>query len=193
MATHTNKVVVLTGFSGAGKDAIAAVLHKRGYTSVIPHTTRDMRIGEKVGEPYHFINDGEFDSMIEDGDFAEHNAYKTMFNGVERIAKYGTSTLELEAGEKKVLTCGVQSTIRLKEVSDVIMVFLHVDDSERERRAINRGSFDKVEWDNRLKQDIAFRTSSDFELHTDIIISNMEDIDVVVDKLVAMIKIEQKN
>lgn len=194
MVKHSNKLVVLTGFSGAGKDTIAAELKKRGYSSAIPHTTREMRVNEVEGDPYYFITMDQFDKMIEENKFAEHNGYKTMFNGVESIAKYGTSIDSIDPEKKQVLTCGVQSTIRLKKTGvPAIMVFIEVPDDTRMERAKSRGSFDSVEWQNRLSQDIAFRSSSDYKDHVDITINNVGDLDIVVDTLIERIEEVQNN
>ena len=49
-----NKILVITGFSGAGKDALYDVM-KSEYNTIVSHTTRPMREGESEGNPYYFI------------------------------------------------------------------------------------------------------------------------------------------
>jgi len=178
----SNPVLILTGFSGAGKDTIAEALRAKGYHSVIPHSTRPMRDGECEGNPYNFITHDKFYSMIDSNQFAEHNNYTTMFNGVSEQQYYGTSYTALEAFSNTVLTCGVQSSIALKDnlEGSATLVFITVPDDVREERARVRGSFDKVEWDNRMTQDRAFRKQTNIDELSDIQVSNVGIIDEVV-------------
>ena len=187
MAKQQNNVLILTGFSGAGKDTIAAALLPYGYTSVIPHSTRPMREGESEGNPYYFVPHDRFSRMISANDFAEHNSYKTMFNGVAERQWYGTSYASLEAAEKPILTCGVQSSVRLKDSlhDAATLVFLNVPDKVREQRAMSRGSFDRAEWDNRLTQDRNFRINNRIDQLSDIIIENTDTVENVVQTILA--------
>jgi guanylate kinase len=65
---------VISAPSGAGKTSLVAEMLKvddRLGVS-ISHTTRPMRTGEKDGVNYHFVSRGEFEAMINRGDFLEH-------------------------------------------------------------------------------------------------------------------------
>ena len=153
-----DRVILLTGFSGSGKDSVAAELNGHGIASAVPHTTRPMRTGEVEGNPYFYVDKGTFDKMISDEQFIEYNSYKTLVAGVPDRWYYGTSKAAISKGTH-VLTTGVQSAFRFKEEygDNAVIVFIHVPDSTREERAKGRGSFDQTEWDNRLSQDRAFR------------------------------------
>ena len=190
MAKQSNKVVVLTGFSGAGKDTIAAELRDRGYISAVPHTTRPMRDGEVEGNPYYYISNECFNSMIDDGDFVEHNSYKTMVGGVEDRWYYGTSIESITGTDKCVLTTGVQSSVRFKKEMNggAILVFISVPDEMREERAASRGSFDKTEWENRLAQDKAFRGAIAIDTLADLLISNTGTVAEAADSIIKFIE-----
>ena len=185
-----NKVLVLTGFSGAGKDAVAAELRTRGYTSVIPHTTRPMRVGEKEGDPYHYISLDLFCSMIANDEFIEYNSYKTMVRGVEDRWYYGTSCAAMLDAPKSMVNIGVQSSVRFKKElgGEAILILLTVPDAVREERAITRGSFDKQEWDNRLAQDTKLRNTINLDSIADVSISNTGTIEQTADSIIKFIE-----
>ena len=185
MVKQSNSLVAVTGFSGAGKDAVASELVRRGYVSVIPHTTRPMRVGEAEGSPYNFVSQAVFDQMIEAGDFIEYNSYQTEVAGIKDRWYYGTAKSAILPNTKNILTVGVQSSVRSKQALDgnAVIVFLDVPDTIRETRAMDRGSFDKQEWDNRLRQDIAFRKRSDIATMIDINIDNTTPLHETADNI----------
>ncbi|WP_438348614.1 guanylate kinase [Paenibacillus sp. FA6] len=60
------KVIVITGTSGSGRKSTARQLSAQlGIPHVIPYTTRTIRPNERDGVHYHFISDGEFQSMAD--------------------------------------------------------------------------------------------------------------------------------
>jgi len=67
------KICIISGLSGAGKDAVITELKKQHPLSwVITTTTRPMRPGESEGNPYHFVSVAEFERMIAAGELIEH-------------------------------------------------------------------------------------------------------------------------
>jgi guanylate kinase len=66
-------LIVLSSPSGAGKTTISRMLLEadREITMSVSATTRPMRPGETDGVDYHFVDDAEFDRMIESGEFVE--------------------------------------------------------------------------------------------------------------------------
>ena len=76
MVSDKGLVVVLSGFSGAGKGTIMKHLleaHPNDYNLSISATTRGMRAGEKDGREYFFKTREEFDKMIENNELLEDN------------------------------------------------------------------------------------------------------------------------
>ena len=68
MISDKGLVIVLSGFSGAGKGTIMKHLleaHPNDYNLSISAKTRDIRAGEKDGREYFFKTREEFDKMIE--------------------------------------------------------------------------------------------------------------------------------
>ena len=47
------KILVISGFSGAGKDTIAKLINQNsGFNFVVSYSTRPMHTGESQGDPY---------------------------------------------------------------------------------------------------------------------------------------------
>lgn len=68
------KLFVIAAPSGAGKSSLVNALLKRDHDAVISisYTTRPQRPGEIADVSYHFIDNAQFESMIEAGEFLEH-------------------------------------------------------------------------------------------------------------------------
>jgi len=66
-------LIVLSSPSGAGKSTISRMLLDADgdVTMSVSATTRPKRPGEADGIDYHFVDDGEFDRMIDAGEFVE--------------------------------------------------------------------------------------------------------------------------
>lgn len=96
MATHRGILVIVSSPSGAGKTTLA-----RRLLDEFPHvefsvsyTTRKPRVNETDGVDYYFVDDDEFDAMIERDAFAEWaevhgNRYGTSRDSVERALVEG--------------------------------------------------------------------------------------------------------
>ncbi len=76
---------IISAPSGAGKTSlVAAMLERDPLLCVsVSHTTRPQREGERDGADYHFVDTGQFESMIAEGTFLE---YAEVFGNY-----YGTS------------------------------------------------------------------------------------------------------
>ena len=79
-------LVVLSGPSGVGKDAVLDELARRGHRfhRVITCTTRPPRDGERAGVDYYFVSDAELDNLIASGGLLEHAVVYGHRSGVPR-------------------------------------------------------------------------------------------------------------
>lgn len=87
---------VISAPSGAGKTTLAAELLGRvdRLTRTVSCTTRPLRAGEQEARDYYFIDDSEFDRMVEDGAFLEWarvhgNRYGTPLSELTRTRELG--------------------------------------------------------------------------------------------------------
>lgn len=133
----TGLVIVLSGPSGVGKDAVLEEFVRvcPDVTRCITTTTRSPRPSEQPGKDYNFICEDEFKQMIEAGQFLEHahvhcNLYGTPRKWVEE---------QTAMGRDVVLKIDVQGGIAVKkQLPNAIMVFLvppSLDELERRLRS----------------------------------------------------------
>ena len=95
-------LVVLSGPSGAGKDAVLDELASRGHAfhRVVTCTTRPPRATERQGIDYHFVSQAEFDALLADGGLLEHATVYGESYGVPKqqvLDKLSDSNLLTEA------------------------------------------------------------------------------------------------
>lgn len=89
-------LLVLSGPSGAGKSTLKHMVmaHDGPLVFSVSATTRPPRPGEKEGEDYFFLSEGQFEEHVRSGDFLEHTAlfgsrYGTLRQSVEKVLASG--------------------------------------------------------------------------------------------------------
>lgn len=116
-------LVIVSGFSGAGKGTVTKELVKRysNYALSISATSRNPRPGEKEGKDYFFKTREEFEEMIEKDALLEHAEYVGNYYGTPK--DYVMSCLE--AGKDVILEIEVVGALQIKEkFPDAVTVFL---------------------------------------------------------------------
>jgi len=104
----TPMMLIISSPSGAGKTTLARRLmeERPGFEVSISHTTRKPRKGEKHGREYYFVDDDNFDTMLDTHRFLEWAQVHT--------SRYGTSRDELvrifAAGHNVLLDIDWQGT-----------------------------------------------------------------------------------
>ncbi|MBQ1598639.1 MAG: guanylate kinase [Lachnospiraceae bacterium] len=134
-------VVVLSGFSGAGKGTIMKHLLSKypdRYHLSISATTREKRTGEEDGREYFFKTREEFDEMVAKNEFLEH----ATFNG----NSYGTPKAYVEKlvneGKDVILEIEVQGALQVKEIfPEALLLFVTPPSAEAlKSRLVGRGT-----------------------------------------------------
>ena len=116
-------LVVLSGPSGVGKDAILDELERRGHRfhRVITCTTRAPREGERDGVDYHFVSDAEFDAMISSDALLEHAEVYGHRSGVPR----NQVLRQLAAGVDVYVRTDVQGAATIRRLMpDAVLIFI---------------------------------------------------------------------
>lgn len=116
-------LVIVSGFSGAGKGTVTKELVKRysNYALSISATSRNPRPGEKEGKDYFFKTREEFEEMIEKDALLEHAEYVGNYYGTPK--DYVMSCLE--AGKDVILEIEVVGALQIKEkFPDAVTIFL---------------------------------------------------------------------
>jgi len=179
-----SRLVVLAGPTAVGKGTVAAYIrehHPEVHLSVSA-TTRAPRAGEVEGVSYFFVDDAEFDRMIEAGDLLEyatvHNAYR-----------YGTPRGPVEAaiadGHSVLLEIDIQGARAVRRaMPEARLVFLLPPTwEELVRRLIGRGTEDSAEQSRRLetaKLELAAQGEFDYRVvNTDVAEAAEEVVDLM--------------
>ena len=151
-ASGRGSLVVLAGPTAVGKGTVAAHIrshHPEVHLSVSA-TTRPPRPGEVEAVNYYFVDDDEFDRMIERSEFLEwakvHNAYRY---GTPR----GPIVQALDEGRSVLLEIDIQGARQVREAfPEARLVFLLPPNwDELVRRLTGRGTEDADEQDRRLQ------------------------------------------
>ena len=105
------KLVVISGFSGAGKGTIVKQLIERyGYSLSVSATTRAPREGEVDGKDYYFKTTDEFLSLVDYNGLIEWTKYVDNYYGTPR--KFVED--ELAAGKTVILEIEVKGAANIK-------------------------------------------------------------------------------
>lgn len=123
MSDTTGVLVIVSGFSGAGKGTLMHELLSRydGYALSVSATTREPREGEADGRDYFFISREEFERMISEQAFIEYARYVDNYYGTPK--KYVED--QLAAGKDVILEIEVQGAMIVKQqYPDAITVFV---------------------------------------------------------------------
>ncbi|MBU1151619.1 guanylate kinase [Patescibacteria group bacterium] len=164
------KLFLIVGPSGSGKGTVISELKRRfpGFVYPISYTTREIREGESDGEVYHFVERGEFEKMIEAGEFLEYAV-------VHEDNYYGTSKedilVPLRKGAVVVREVDIQGFYSIKDLvpaENLVSIFMKVSDREDLKgRILRRGEISDDELERRLdsaRKEIAQAGSCDYQV-----------------------------
>lgn len=143
---QTALLIVISGPSGIGKDAVVQGLQERELPVhfVITATTRPPRKNEVHGEDYFFYSKEEFEALIEADELLEHAWVYSDYKGVPK----SQVRRALDSGKDVVMRLDFQGAKTVRELCpDAILIFLTASTKE--------------EWLQRLK---SRRSESDDEL-----------------------------
>ncbi len=149
--TDRGRLIVRAGPTAVGKGTIAAYVrtHFPDVFFSVSMTTRRPRPDEVDGVQYHFVDEGEFDRLVEAGQFLEHAV-------VHGLAKYGTprgpAGRAPAEGRDALLELDLQGARQVRAtMPDAFFVFLDPPSwEELVRRLVDRGTEDQAERERRL-------------------------------------------
>ena len=133
-------LIVVSGFSGAGKGTIMKALLEKydNYALSISATTRSPRPGEEEGKAYFFKTTEEFEKMIAKDELIEYARYVENYYGTPRA--YVEE--QLENGKDVILEIEIQGALKVKEkLPDTLLLFVTPPSAaELEHRLVGRGT-----------------------------------------------------
>ena len=168
---HKGILIVMSGFSGAGKGTIVKEMLKRygdDYKLSISATTRQPRKGEVDGKDYFFLTKDKFESMIEQDGFVEWAEYVGNYYGTPK--KWVDE--QLEQGNKIILEIEMQGALKVRQkFKDALLLLITPPDYlTLKERLINRGTEDMETVSNRLKR--AVKETEYIEQYNHVIVNN---------------------
>lgn len=133
-------LIVVSGFSGAGKGTLMKELVKRydNYALSISMTTREPRPGEREGESYFFVKEQVFLDTIERDGLIEYANYCGNYYGTPR--EYVEK--QLERGKDVILEIEIQGARKVKDkFPEALLLFVMPPSAkELEKRLVGRGT-----------------------------------------------------
>ena len=177
-------LIIVSGFSGAGKGTIVKSLMSRyeGYALSISATTRQPREGEINGREYFFITREEFERRITKGQLLEYAEYVGNYYGTPRdyVEKC------LEDGLNVILEIEMQGAIQVKtRFPDAVLVFVTPPDAdELKRRLLSRGTETEEVVNKRMRrayEESAFVDRYDYLLVNDDLDKCVKELHMLID------------
>ena len=188
--TPTPILVVLSGPSGVGKDAVLARMREGAvpYHFTVTATTRAQRPGERDGVDYIFLTPPQFDQMVEQDGFLEWaHVYGNRY-GVpkEQVRK------ALDQGKDVLLKADVQGAATMKRLApEAVFIFLVAPSLEElERRLQDRKTESTTDVNLRLR---TARAEMGHQPMFDYVVVNRDNaLDDAVAEIEAIIAKERK-
>lgn len=181
-------LIVVSGFSGAGKGTIMKALLERydNYALSISATTRNPRPGEEEGKAYFFKTTEEFEKMIAKDDLIEYAMYVGNY--------YGTPKAYVEeqlcAGKDVILEIETQGALKVKEkFPNTLLLFVTPPSAEELRKRLEgRGTETREVIDGRMKRAIE---EAEYMDQYDYLVVN-DELDVCVEEMHHLIQGEHE-
>lgn len=133
-------LVIISGFSGAGKGTVVRELTTRydNYALSISATTRAPRQGEENGREYFFKTREEFEELIRQDALYEYAQYVSNYYGTPKAYVQQ----QLDAGKDVILEIEVQGALNVKAKNpEALLLFITPPSAqELKRRLIGRGT-----------------------------------------------------
>jgi len=153
-----------------------------------------MRTGEVKGNPYHFITKIEFNRLMYQGKFLEYNFYLAKLeDNSEELWYYGITKDSISSLAKPLIVTGIVCALETKKAlkGKATIVLIEADGLLRKNRAESRGSFNKLEWDNRFKNEtILLEKEGTFENKVDIIVCNNKSLNETLNTILSQLAIK---
>lgn len=181
-------LVVVSGFSGAGKGTLMKELLNRyeNYALSISATTRAPRTGEVDGKEYFFVTEEHFNDMIEKKELIEYAQYVNHSYGTPK--EYVLNQMKM--GKDVILEIEIQGALKVKErFPEAILLFVMPPNAqELKRRLIGRGTESMEVINARLRR--ASEEAQGMEAYDYILIN--DEIDTCVEEMHLMIQVQHK-
>jgi len=178
-------LIVISGPSGVGKDAVIDCMKKRQlpFHFVVTAATRKPRADEVNGVDYIFVSHDEFAEMIEKGELLEHAIVYNDYKGIPK----SQVRLALDSGKDVVMRLDVQGAETIRKLCpDALLIFIT---TQTEQELIQRLQLRKTETPEGLKLRIATakKELNRIEAFDYVVINKDNQLDETVDVINSII------
>ena len=184
---HQGILVVVSGFSGAGKGTLMKELLKRydNYALSISATTRAPREGETDGKEYFFVSKEQFEKMRDEQKLIEYAQYVNNYYGTPK--EYVEQ--KMAEGQDVILEIEIQGAMKIREkFPDTLLVFVCPPSmGELKNRLVGRGTETLDVINGRLRR--AVEESKGMDKYDYLLIN--DDLEECVDTLHETIRCER--
>lgn len=186
LESKKGSLVIISGFSGAGKGTIVKELMKNYdcYALSISATTRNPRPGEENGREYFFKTKEEFEELIRQDALYEYARYVDNYYGTPKA--YVEE--QLAAGKDVILEIEVQGALKVKEKNpQALLLFITPPSAEElKRRLVDRGTETMDVINGRMRR--AAEESESMDRYQYLVVNN--DLDTCVKEVHQLIQRE---
>ena len=183
---HQGILVVVSGFSGAGKGTLMKELLKRydNYALSISATTRAPREGETDGKEYFFVTKEQFEKMRDERKLVEYAQYVNNYYGTPK--EYVEQ--KMAEGKDVILEIEIQGALKVKKrFPDALLLFVTPPSAEElRRRLVGRGTETLEVINARLAR--AAEEASGMEAYDYLLIN--DDLDRCVEEMHQLIQLQ---
>ena len=185
---HQGILVVVSGFSGAGKGTLMKELLKRydNYALSISATTRAPREGETDGKEYFFVTKEQFEKMRDEQKLIEYAQYVNNYYGTPK--EYVEQ--KMAEGKDVILEIEIQGALKVKKrFPDALLLFVTPPSAEELRkRLVGRGTETLEVINARLAR--AAEEASGMEAYDYLLIN--DDLDRGVEEMHQLIQLQHR-
>ena len=185
---HQGILVVVSGFSGAGKGTLMKELLKRydNYALSISATTRTPREGETDGKEYFFVTKEQFEKMRDERKLIEYAQYVNNYYGTPK--EYVEQ--KMAEGKDVILEIEIQGALKVKKrFPDALLLFVTPPSAEElRRRLVGRGTETMEVINARLAR--AAEEASGMEAYDYLLIN--DDLDRCVEEMHQLIQLQHR-
>lgn len=180
---HKGSLIVVSGFSGAGKGTIMKKLvgETEDFALSISMTTRAPREGEQHGKEYYFVTKEVFEETIANDGLVEYACYCGNYYGTPK-----SYVDEMLSADKNVLLeIEMQGAMKIKEkFPEAVLLFVMPPSAKvLYERLVGRGTETKEVIDKRMAR--AVEESQGIEQYDYIVVN--DDLDTCVEEVKAIV------
>lgn len=136
------KIYCLLGKSSSGKDTLFKMLLEESglaLKTIVPYTTRPIRVGEQEGVEYHFVTEETQKKLEAERKIIELRAYDTIC-GVWKYFTVDDGQIDL-ATDNYLVIGTLESYVKMRDyfgAEKLVPLYVEVEDGERLLRALTR-------------------------------------------------------